>query len=88
LRHHLSSLLFSSPPRRRVSFAFNASEPGSSFRCKLDRRPWHPCHSPRAYSVLPGRHAFRVYAIDAAGNRDRTPALFRFRVRWGALVNP
>ena len=28
-----------------------------------------------------GRHTFRVFAIDAAGNRDRSPALFAFRVR-------
>jgi Ca2+-binding RTX toxin-like protein len=75
------ALLLATSPRRRVSFGFNASEPGSSFRCKLDRRPWRPCRSPRAYLVRPGGHAFRVYAIDAAGNRDRTPALFRFRVR-------
>jgi hypothetical protein len=84
LRHHPAALLHSSGPRLRVSFAFNASEPRSRFRCKLDRGPWRPCHSPRAYLVRPGRHVFRAYAIDAAGNRDRTPVLFRFRVR-GAL---
>jgi Ca2+-binding RTX toxin-like protein len=84
LRHHPAALLLATGPRRRVSFAFGASEPRSSFRCKLDRLPWRRCRSPRAYMVRPGRHAFRVYAIDAAGNRDRTPALFRFKVR-GAL---
>jgi Ca2+-binding RTX toxin-like protein len=81
LRHHPPTLLLASGSRRRVSFAFAASEPGASFRCKLDRQPWRPCRSPRAYLVRTGRHAFRVYAIDAAGNRDRTPAQFRFRVR-------
>jgi hypothetical protein len=81
LRHHPAALLFAAGPRRRVSFAFNASEPGSSFRCKLDRKPWRPCRSPRAYLVPPGSHGFRVYAVDPAGNRDRTPALFRFEVR-------
>jgi hypothetical protein len=81
LRHHPAALLLAAGSRRRVSFAFTASEPGSSFRCKLDRRPWRACRSPRAYLVRPGRHAFHVYAIDAAGNRDRTPAVFRFRVR-------
>ena len=81
LRRHPPALLLASGPRRRVSFAFAASEPGASFRCRLDRQPWRPCRSPRAYLARPGRHAFRVYAIDAAGNRDRTPALFRFRVR-------
>ncbi len=81
LRRHPAALLLAKGPRRRVAFAFTASEPGSSFRCKLDNRPWRPCRSPRAYLVPPGRHAFRVYATDAAGNRDRSPALFRFRVR-------
>ena len=81
LAHHPAALLVAKGPRRRVSFAFAASEPGSRFRCKLDGKPWRSCRSPRAYSVGRGRHTFRVYAIDASGNRDRTPALFRFKVR-------
>jgi Ca2+-binding RTX toxin-like protein len=80
LRHHPAALLFASGPRRRVSFAFAASEPGARFRCRLDRQPWRPCHSPRAYLVLPGRHTFRAFAIDATGNRDRSPVTFSFRV--------
>jgi len=76
-----AALLFTSGRHRRVSFAF-ASEPGARFRCRLDRRPWRPCTSPRAYLVAPGRHAFRVFAIDAAGNRDRSPVVFKFRVRF------
>jgi Ca2+-binding RTX toxin-like protein len=82
LRHRPAALLFASGPRRRVSFAFIASEPGARFRCRLDRQPWRPCHSPRSYLVLPGRHTFRAFAIDAAGNRDRTPATVSFRVRF------
>lgn len=78
-----AALLFATGPRRRVAFAFSASEAGARFRCRLDRQPFRPCRSPRAYQVRPGRHAFRVYAIDSAGNRDRSPALFRFRVRSG-----
>jgi Ca2+-binding RTX toxin-like protein len=65
---------------RRVAFRFTSSEPGSSFRCKLDARPFHPCASPRAYRVKAGRHVFRVFAIDRAGNRDATPTVFRFRL--------
>jgi Ca2+-binding RTX toxin-like protein len=75
------ALLFALGPRRRVAFVFNASEPGASFRCRLDRRPFRPCRSPRVYRVSPGRHTFRVFAIDASGNRDPSPALRRFRVR-------
>ncbi|HET9198814.1 MAG TPA: calcium-binding protein [Solirubrobacterales bacterium] len=81
LRQHPPALLFASGPRRRVAFGFAASEPGSSFRCKLDRQPWRQCRSPRAYRAGRGRHTFRAYALDVAGNRDRTPVLFRFTVR-------
>ena len=66
---------------RRVAFRFTSSEAGSRFRCKLDRKPYRPCSSPRAYRVKTGRHTFRVFAIDAAGNRDLTPTLFKFRLR-------
>jgi hypothetical protein len=80
LRH--PGRVLSAPGRRtRVAFAFRASEAGARFRCRLDRRPFRPCRSPRAYRVAAGRHAFRVFAVDAAGNRDRSPAVFPFRVR-------
>jgi Ca2+-binding RTX toxin-like protein len=65
---------------RRVSFRFSSNEAGSSFRCRIDRRPQRPCKSPRAYTVGLGRHSFRVAAADPAGNVDRTPAVFRFRL--------
>ncbi|HEX2096654.1 MAG TPA: calcium-binding protein [Solirubrobacterales bacterium] len=74
-------VLFSARPLRRVVFAFGANETDAHFSCRLDRGPFRPCRSRRAYRVRPGRHVFRVFAIDAAGNRDRTPAVFRFRVR-------
>jgi hypothetical protein len=81
LRRRPAKLVFASGPRRRVAFAFSASEPRARFRCRLDRQRFRPCRSPRAYRVARGRHVFRVFAIDAAGNRDRSPVVFRFRVR-------
>jgi len=78
---HPRALIVTPKKWRRVAFRFTANEAGSSFRCKLDRKPYRPCTSPRAYRVKAGRHSFRVFAIDAAGNRDRTPALFKFRLR-------
>jgi len=81
LRRHPAPLLFISGRRHPVTFAFSASEPGARFRCRLDRKPWRPCRSPRAYLVRPGLHTFRVFAIDAAGNRDRSPVKFGFLVR-------
>jgi len=80
LTAHPKTLVLTRKKWRRVAFRFAASERGSSFRCKLDAEPYRPCTSPRAYRVKAGRHAFRVFAIDVAGNRDRTPSLFRFRV--------
>jgi len=80
LAHHPPRVLLAFGPRRRVTFAFAGSEPGTRFRCRLDRGRFHPCGSPRAYRVSLGRHVFRVFAIDAAGNRDDSPALFHFRL--------
>lgn len=76
-----AAILFAPRSRRLVTFSFAANEAGSIFRCRLDRAPFRPCRSPRAYRLTPGRHAFRVYAIDKAGNRDRSPALVKFRIR-------
>jgi Ca2+-binding RTX toxin-like protein len=80
-RHPRALLLSASARRQRVVFAFASSEPGSRFRCRLDRRPYAACASPRAYRVGPGPHLLRVFAIDAAGNADPTPARFEFRIR-------
>jgi Ca2+-binding RTX toxin-like protein len=74
-------LLATTTGRRRVAFRFASDESGSHFRCRLDSQPFRFCVSPRTYVVRPGRHTFRVTAIDPAGNADRTPALFRFRVQ-------
>ena len=62
-------------------FTFRSSEAGSKFQCKLDRRAWQACKSPRTYRNLGrGDHVLRVRAKDAAGNVDRTPAKRSWRV--------
>jgi glucose/arabinose dehydrogenase len=61
-------------------FSFSASPAGAEFRCRLDRKPFRSCGSPKTYSHLRhGIHLFEV-AADAAGNVDPTPATFRWRV--------
>jgi hypothetical protein len=66
---------------RRAKFRFRSDEAGSAFRCKLDRRKFRPCQSPRLYRKLKeGRHVFRVFAIDTAGNPDPTPAKRFFKL--------
>ncbi len=81
LLRHPPKTVFSRHGLRSVAFAFRANEAGSTFRCKLDRSAFRPCRSPRRYRLRLGVHTLRVFAIDPAGNRDRTPALFSFRIR-------
>jgi hypothetical protein len=76
-----AKLLLTTRRHRRVVFRFSSNERGSSFRCKLDGKPYRTCVSPRIYNLSLGRHAVRIVAVDAAGNADRTPALFRFQIR-------
>jgi hypothetical protein len=67
--------------KRRATFRFASSEGQSSFRCKLDRKRWRGCRSPRTVRVKPGKHLFKVRAIDRFGNADPTPARFGWRVK-------
>src|ERR1700733_10171606 len=80
LRHPARTLRVLAGKRTPAVFRFVANEAGSPSKCKLARKPYASCHSPRKYRVPAGRHVFRLFAIDAAGNRDRTPAVFSFRV--------
>lgn len=62
------------PPERtakpRMKFKFVSDRPASTFECKLDKAPWRHCASPKTVRGLdPGKHVFKVRAIDAAGNR-------------------
>jgi len=73
------------PPKKTtkttVKFKFRSSEAGSKFQCKLDRGKFKKCKSPKTYKKLkPGKHVFRVRAVDAAGNVDPTPAKRNFTV--------
>jgi Ca2+-binding RTX toxin-like protein len=81
IRHRPPATVFTRSRRRTVAIAFASNEPGSTFRCRIDRRGFHPCRSPRRYTVALGRHVVRIYAVDAAGNLDPSPALLAFRVR-------
>jgi CSLREA domain-containing protein len=64
---------------RKAKFRFSSNEPGSTFQCKLDRKRFKACTSPKTYKVKPGKHTFRVKAIDLAGNVG-VPATRKFRV--------
>lgn len=65
----------------RARVGFRSTEPGSTFKCKLDRGRFRGCRSPKRLNGLSrGRHVFQVKATDRAGNTDRTPAKAAFKV--------
>ncbi|HET8862424.1 MAG TPA: hypothetical protein VFM94_04145 [Solirubrobacterales bacterium] len=62
-------------------FRFSSNEPGSTFECKLDKRPFAKCRSSKTFKhPSPGRHTLKARAIDPSGNVDPTPAVAHFIV--------
>jgi hypothetical protein len=65
----------------KAKFRFASTEAQSSFQCKLDKRKWTGCRNPAKRTVKPGKHVFKVRAIDRFGNVDPTPARFGWGVK-------
>ncbi len=62
-----------------AAFGFSGADnltPAASlaFECSMDGAAYSGCTSPKSYSLGNGQHTFQVRAVDAAGNRDATPA--------------
>jgi Tol biopolymer transport system component len=67
--------------KRKAVFRFSSNEPGATFQCKLDKKPFAPCTSPKVYKKLkPKKHKFSVFATDAAGNADTSRSGVTFKV--------
>jgi subtilisin family serine protease len=62
-------------------FTFS-SEAGARFECRIDNGGFASCASPHDFPgpLAEGSHTFEVVAIDAAGNRDQTPATYTWTV--------
>jgi hypothetical protein len=66
---------------RTPTFRFVSDEPGSTFQCKLDDKPFRSCRSPFTSRQLAlGRHTFKVRARDDSGKLDPSPASYGFKV--------
>jgi hypothetical protein len=65
----------------KASFRFASSEAQSTFQCKVDKKRWKGCRNPYKRAVRPGKHVFKVRAIDRFGNVDPSPARFGWRVK-------
>ncbi len=62
-------------------YRFRSDEPGSTFECKIDKKPFKSCTSPKRLRRLDeGSHSFKVRATDEAGNVDKSADTDRFRV--------
>jgi hypothetical protein len=65
----------------KIWFTATGTQEAVTFRCRLDRRRWLPCASPRVYKHLkPRRNVIKVRAFSPIAS-DQTPAKRRFRVK-------
>lgn len=72
--------VFTSKKKAKVTLGFTASE-RSTFLCKVDDAAYKTCRSPYKVRLALGKHTILVVAVDAAGNRDATPAKVVVRVK-------
>ncbi len=80
------------PTSNKVAiFEFTSSELASSFTCSIDSGPAASCTSPLTTTVTGTggagySHNFSVYATDAAGNVDQSPATYTWIVSTDIIV--
>lgn len=78
---HPPKLVRTNQRRARVAFRFRASDGSARFVCKIDRGRRRFCPKRLVAELEPGEHEVFAKAVDAAGNVDPTPAVFRFTVK-------
>jgi IPT/TIG domain len=68
--------------KRKVTFTFGSNEAGSTFLCKLDKKAFARCSSPKTYRNLkPGKHRFQVKAGDSQGRLDPSPVVKKITIK-------
>jgi hypothetical protein len=67
---------------RTATFTFSSNEPGSTFLCSYDSKPYAACGASFTTPKLTrGLHRFDVLATDSAGNRDQSAATFLWKIK-------
>jgi hypothetical protein len=84
--------IVSGPPAHQdtteATFTFTCDGAPCTFACALDGAAFAPCDPEGATfgGLAAGEHTFQVFATDAAGNDDETPATRRFTVILGGFA--
>lgn len=67
--------------KKKATFLFSSPDAGVSFECRIDKKAYKPCASPKVYKRLKkGKHVFSVRAV-LDGTRDSSPATYKWRVK-------
>lgn len=66
--------------KAKARFRFAADEP-ASFECRLDKKPYRACSSPKKVKVRPGKHTFRVRGVDGQTGEPGPAAKLRWKVK-------
>jgi myo-inositol-hexaphosphate 3-phosphohydrolase len=70
-----------------ATFAFDASQGGSTFECSVDAESFASCTSPRTYTGLAeGTHTFDVRATNTGGLTDPSPASRTWTINLSAPI--
>ena len=78
----ISSKPKSKTKSRKAKFEFSGAG-GVTFQCRLDKKDFTPCESPKTIKKLkPRKHTFRIQALDPGGNPGEE-AVARWRVTGG-----
>jgi hypothetical protein len=80
-RKHPPKTIRTHNPRAKAIFRFGSNEHGVTFVCKVDAGFQRFCKPRMVKRFRVGKHVVSVRARDAAGNVDRSPAVFRFKVK-------
>lgn len=78
--------IVSAPPAQsdstEATFSFSSNESPVTYECSLDGGAFVACANPVTFQGLSeGQHTLAVRAVDAAGNRDQTPATYTWTVQ-------